>query len=149
MKKHVLTLFTLILFAGLFTFNFTLKKKKSLQGAWTMVEGKWVTEDHQTLDSRGPSSVKHLKIFSENHFATLAQNVGEENAYNYNGGSYTFKDGIYSENLKISATQQIIGTTLHYKVRIEGDRFYMDACDENGNLIKTGAFEVWEKATVE
>ena len=144
MKKTILTLIILILFAGLFAFNFTLKKKKSLQGAWTMVEGKWVTED-QTLNSIGSSSMKHMKVFTENHFATLAQNIEAENSYNYNGGSYTFKDGIYSENLTMSRSKQIIGTTLHYKVKIEGDRFYMDACDENGNVLETGAFEVWER----
>ena len=112
-----------------------------------MVEGKWVGENQVQNSPWSPSS-KHMKIISENHFATLAQNIGTENSYNYNGGSYTFKDGIYSENLTMSAAEQIIGTTLHYKVRFEGDRFYMDACDENGKVIKTGAFEVWERATV-
>ena len=123
MKKHVLTLFTLILFAGLFAFNFTFKKKESLQGAWTMVEGKWVTEE-QTQNSRGSSSAKHMKILSKNHFATLAQNVEIETNYNFNGGSYTFKDGIYTENLTISRSQQIIGTKIHYKVRFGGHRTF-------------------------
>ena len=66
----------------------------------------------------------------------------------FNGGFYIFKDGIYTENLTFFSNQSMIGTVARFKIRFEGDRFYMDSCDENGKVIKTGAFEVWERATV-
>jgi len=147
MKKPVLTLIILISFAGLFAFNFASKKKESIQGAWILIEGKRVTET-ETINYPA-SGARHMKIISENHFATISKNVNNENSGFYNGGSYTLKDGIYTETLTFFSNSEMIGTTVCFKIRLEGNRFYIDSCDENGKLGKMSFSEVWEKAPSE
>lgn len=148
MKKYLLTSFTLIVFAVLFAFTINVKKKGSIQGAWILVEGKQVTNDGVTKYPASPTAM-HMKIISENHFATIAQDANDAESDFLNGGSYALQDDIYIEDLTFFSFRNMIGTKGHFKVKIEGDRLHMDACDENGKVSKTGIFEIWERAVVE
>ena len=148
MKKIQLPIFILIVFAGLFAFNIAPKKKESIQGAWILVEGKMVTENEVTkYPGSSNTNAKHLKIINKNRFATIYQDASDENYQGFNGGSYTFKDGIYTENLTIASVRSLIETTARFKIRLDKDRLYMDSCDENGNINDKGIFEVWKKAS--
>lgn len=146
MKKNQLPIFILIVFAGLLAFNIAPKKKQSIQGTWILVEGKMVTET-EVAKYPASSNSRHMKLITENHFSTVWQDAADENSGNFNGGFYTFSDGIFTETLTFFSDHSMIGNTAHFKIRLDKDRLYMDSCDENGNISDIGFFEVWEKAS--
>ena len=145
--KKLIVLIALILFTGLFAFNFTFKKKESLQGAWILVERKQVTEEGTFKVPFHPKS-KFMKIIGENHFSTVGQFISEDYDGFFNGGYYALEDGIYTENLTYHVALSAIGVTTHYKVKFEGGRLNMTYCDKNGKVKEKGISEVWERTTV-
>ena len=145
MKKTHPQIIILLVFIGLFAFNVAPKKKESIQGAWILVEGKMVTENEVT-NYPGSSNTRHMKLISDNHFSTIWQDAADENSGNFNGGFYTFSDGIFTETLTFFSDRSMIGETAHFKIRLDKDRLYLDSCDENGNISDIGFFEVWKKA---
>ena len=88
----------------------------------------------------------HMKIIGKTHFATIWQDPNDESYEGFNGGTYTFEKGIYTENHKFYSVNSSIGSITHCKVKIEKDRFFMESIAEEGKKPDFSLYEVWKRA---
>lgn len=144
MKTYIFS--ALIIVSCLSSVIFLNSKEKdfSLVGTWVLRTGVLLGPDGQ-VDLKRKGSTKELKVISDTHFTTIWQNPLEPKDMGFNGGSYTFKNNIFTEQLEFFSFTERIGETVHYKIELEENTLSMSACDSVGNISKTGYFQVWER----
>jgi hypothetical protein len=102
----------------------TQEKKSPIEGAWQLISGKDVTPD---TVYNFPVSIngKHMKIIGKRYFSTIWQdttiNKSDWWSDGFNGGTYTFVDGIYTEEEMYFITPSNIGSKPSFKAEIKND----------------------------
>lgn len=116
----------------------------SIEGTWRLITGKYVDED-TVIEYPRTAVAEHMKIISENHYATVWQDNNEDDdiTAGYNGGTYTYKNGIYSENHPFFSIATRRGNTEHFAVTVTNDRLFMVPCLPDGTPNKYGNYEEW------
>lgn len=119
--------------------------KDSLEGTWILEKGIIITAQ-DTIKYPATENAVHMKIIGKKHFATLWQDPDDENYSGFNGGTYTFENGIYTENLQFNANRANIGWKARFKVKLEKDIFYMESAVKEGETPDYIIQEKWKRA---
>ena len=116
-------------------------------GTWQLINGKYISSD-TTVDYPGNVNGNHWKIITKSHFATIYQDTTSNKflSTGFNGGTYTYIDGIYTENFSHSSiANRQIGTKLSFKAKIEGDKLFISPYSKDGTEGKYGNFEEYKR----
>ena len=117
----------------------------SMEGTWILVKGIIITAQ-DTIKLPASENAVHMKIIGKTHFATIWQDPNEKNYAGFNGGTYTFENGIYTENLQFNSNRASIGWKVRFKVKLEKDMFYMESAVEEGETPEFIIQEKWKRA---
>jgi hypothetical protein len=142
MKKHILFPVAAVLFIMVCS---TGTVKVTLEGTWILVKSTIITPE-DTINLPATENAVHMKIIGKTHFATIWQDPNVENYAGFNGGTYTFENGIYTENLQFSRNRANIGWIVPFRVTLEKDRFFMESVDDEGNKPEFKISEEWKRA---
>jgi hypothetical protein len=112
---------------------------KSLIGAWELVSGSYVGEDHTVIDY-SQAGIKSLKLLTESKFSfvTTAQGV----FYAAGAGDYTIGDGLYVEIPALASDAGMTGKRYQFNYQLNGDT-WENSRWENGVRVE---HEVWKRA---
>lgn len=110
-----------------------------LAGVWRitnrMQEGK-VVPVHQT------GTRKTVKILTGNRFQWVAMDTGTKEFSGTGGGSYTFADGKYTENIEFfSRDNNRVGASLSFDGRVDQEGWHHSGLSSRGDKI----YEIWNK----
>ena len=115
------------------------KGDASLTGAWRIRER--LGRDGQMHQMR-PGPRKTIKILSATRFQWTAMNTETKQFFGTGGGTYTFKNGEYTENIEFfSRDSSRVGATLSFQGKVEGDDWHHSGKSSRGNPIK----EIWQR----
>jgi hypothetical protein len=141
-SSAILLAFVFVLLAGCSNQNTSL-----IIGTWQLVDGKVITSD-TTFTYPGNSNGNHWKIITKSHFATIYQDTTSNIILStgFNGGTYTYIDGIYTEKFSHSSiSNRQLGTSLYFKANVDGDKLFLSPCLEDGTEKATGNFEEYKR----
>lgn len=143
MKDFIIAVVILVLAVLSFAAYRTTYTSNPMIGTWKMVSGVYYAPGGETDFS---TNTREMKVINETHFTTLWQDTLDINRNTgFNGGVYTFKDGIYTEYLEYFTIEDRVGDTAYFKVEFENELLNISACDAEGNISKTGYFQVWKR----
>lgn len=109
----------------------------ALQGAWLM-SGRTVDGETQLRDIDTPR--KTMKILSGTRFQWIAYNTEKKKFMATGGGSYTTKDGIYTENIEFfSKDIEKVGLQLKFDYNLQDGNWHHSGSSTKGDPID----EVW------
>lgn len=114
----------------------------TLVGTWQMVSQRQVYAD-TTID-RGQFLGPSYKILNATHFAfgrqTVINGEPQEDVF-AGGGRYTLQgDTLYTEIIEYHSNQGLVGSSLKFKCRVEGDLWY-----HTGIIGSLRLEEVWQR----
>lgn len=134
--KTATTYVTLLLFCGIGSASAQLPANP-LEGSWKLVSQMVIYPD-TTID-RGSTLNTSYKILNSTHFAFGRMAASEEEVY-AGGGRYTYDGTHYTEHIEYHSSAPLVGTSITFDVRIEGDRWY-----HSGQIGDFRLEEVWER----
>ncbi len=110
------------------------------------LDGQWLFATRgpgEGQDRRGDSSPrKTLKFLMDGHFQWIAFNTDTMEFFGTGGGSYSSKDGIYTENIKyFSRDDARVGASLKFDYRIDGKDWHHTGKNSKGEPL----YEIWSK----
>ncbi len=145
LERGVLISIIMFFVGGGVIYWFTGKEEiNPMLGTWVMVSGVYYSPSgHPGVES--PGSSKQMKVINDTHFTTLWQDSVSEEHKGFNGGKYTYQNGIYTEYLEYFTETGRIGDTAHFKVEINNNTLSISACDANGVVSETGYFQTWQR----
>lgn len=83
---------------------------------------------------------KTIKIFSDTRFQWMAINTETKEFFGTGGGTYTLKDGKYTENLEFfSRDNSRVGMSLSFDAKVENGKWQHSGKSSTGNKIN----EIW------
>lgn len=89
-----------------------------------------------------PSARKTIKIITGNRFQWAAINTATGEFFGTGGGTYTFKDGRYTEQIEFfSRDDSRVGMSLGFEGKVEGDKWHHRGKSSKGDPI----YEIWSK----
>ena len=98
------------------------EKKSPIEGAWRLVYGNYTTPD---TVMNYPLSSNNMKIIDDKYFSTIWQDtvMDKSNWWSagFNGGTYTFVNGVYTENLMYFSIPSNIGGKASFNAEIRND----------------------------
>jgi len=111
-----------------------------LAGAWLISGRKQEGEMKPMI--RGPR--KTMKILSGTRFQWIAYNTDTREFMATGGGTYTTKDGVYTETIDFfSKDNSRVGAILPFEYEVKGDDWHHSGNSSKGDPI----YEVWSKRT--
>ena len=144
MKKYLIALIAFSFLAGA---SCQQKTDSPIEGAWQLISARTVIQDTVIF---APASVNsnHMKIIGEKYFSTIWQDttLNESNIWyaGFNGGTYTFKNEVYTESLEYFNILSSIGGTFSAKVEFTGDTMVLTYLPEDPNS-KFSSVEKWKR----
>ncbi|MEY3433473.1 MAG: hypothetical protein RL131_1409 [Bacteroidota bacterium] len=141
-----------------YSLSFQLSKKKlelALGGinlSWEKVDdasdalaGNWkITgrEQEGKMVAMRPGARKTIKILSGTRFQWAAINSETGEFFGTGGGSYTFKDGKYTENIEFfSRDASRVGSSLSFDASLKDGKWHHSGLSSRGDKI----YEIWER----
>lgn len=113
-------------------------KPGALSGAW-LITGRMV---NGKATQNTPGVRRTMKILSGTRFQWIAYNVETKEFFGTGGGTYTTKDGKYTENIEFfSRDNSRVGSSLNFDFSIEEGRWRHKGMSSKGELID----EYWSK----
>ena len=110
-----------------------------LAGAWRIRE-RMGRDGEMRAMRRGPR--KTIKILSATRFQWAAINTETKQFFGTGGGTFTFKDGKYTENIAFfSRDSTRVGASLPFNGKVEGDDWHHSGKSSKGSPIK----EIWAR----
>lgn len=120
------------------TFQKQTTKSQGLDGLWR-ITGRKGNESMQTIQ-RGDR--KTIKILVDGYFQWIAINPAEKGFYGTGGGSYSFQNGTYQENiLFFSRDNSRVGASLNFEGKIEDSQWHHSGKSSKGDPI----YEIWSR----
>ncbi len=113
-----------------------------LEGSWRLVSQLIIYPD-TTID-RGSTLNPSFKILNSTHFAFGRMAADEEEGVYAGGGRYTYDGTRYTEYIEYHSSAPLVGTSITFDVRLEGNRWY-----HSGQIGDFRLEEVWERITPE
>ena len=115
------------------------EKTNQLEGTWELVSGKYILPD-TTINRPESNYERTIKIINKTHFATIKQDTSKDESFMFNAGKYILNKNTYTENLEFFSHSYLIGSSLSFEIKIEGDHITM-----SGPIKKIGEDETeWE-----
>ncbi|MEP2668432.1 MAG: membrane or secreted protein [Cyclobacteriaceae bacterium] len=112
-----------------------------LAGAW-LITGRFRDGE---MSERTPGARRTMKILSGTKFQWIAYNVDTKEFFGTGGGSYTTKDGKYTENIEFfSRDNSRVGASLQFDFKIENGKWRHSGKSSKGDPLD----EVWTKRDV-
>ncbi|SDG91168.1 hypothetical protein [Chitinophaga filiformis] len=113
---------------------------------WTRVDdgnsamtGVWQITGRETngaMNAMKPGDRKTIKILTGTKFQWIAMNTKTGEFFGTGGGSYTFKDGVYTENIEFfSRDNSRVGASLSFKGSVNGDKWDHSGKSSKGDPI--------------
>ncbi len=94
------------------------------------------------MNEMKPGPRKTLKILSGTRFQWAAINTDTKEFFGTGGGTYTFKDGKYTENIEFfSRDNSRVGASLSFDGKVDGKRWHHSGKSSKGDPIA----EVWTR----
>lgn len=113
-----------------------------LAGVWRIAGRK--TGSQPTTMPLGPR--RTLKILSGTRFQWVAINIDTKECFGTGGGTYTFKNGKYTENIEFfSRDNSRVGTSLTFNGKVKGNEWDHTGLSSKGDPID----EMWKKLNAE
>lgn len=113
------------------------KPYNPLEGSWRLTSQTLVYEDSTVVRDDLPPSTK---ILNSTHFAWGYQTDNGEEALAGGGRYELLGDSVYVEHLEYHTTPPLVGMTLRFKARVEGDTWY-----HTGQIGDFLLMEVWQR----
>lgn len=114
-------------------------KPGKLHGAW-LITGRMRDGEIQERDPNRPR--KTMKILSGTRFQWIAYNTKTKEFMGTGGGSYTTKEGKYTENIEFfSRDSTRVGASLNFKYELKDGKWHHSGKSSKGNSI----YEVWSQ----
>lgn len=108
-----------------------------LAGAWSI--GRRVGQTGEMREMT-PGPRKTVKILSGTRFQWTAMNTETKEFFGTGGGTYSLKDGVYTENIEFfSRDSTRVGASLSFEGKVEGDEWFHSGQSSRGLPIN----EVW------
>jgi hypothetical protein len=123
------------------------EKPINLLGSYQLVSGEHRQETGKIVEYPIGDG-KHYKIFSDFFVVTVWQDTSENASSIYpgfNGGTYILKKNFLSVNYLVNTNKFAVGKTYYHLIKIDNNSLTIFPADENGNLLKYGFFETWQK----
>lgn len=112
-----------------------------LEGAW-LITGRYRDGE---LTERTPGARRTMKILSGTKFQWIAYNVDTKEFFGTGGGSYTARDGKYTENIEFfSRDNSRVGASLQFDYALENGRWRHSGKSSKGEPLD----EMWTKRDV-
>lgn len=112
-----------------------------LAGAW-LITGRYRDGE---LSERTPGARRTMKILSGTKFQWIAYNVETKEFFGTGGGSYTTKDGKYTEHIEFfSRDNSRVGASLEFDFKLENGKWRHSGKSSKGDPLD----EVWTKRDV-
>lgn len=109
----------------------------ALQGAWLM-SGRMRDGETQMRNTDTPR--KTMKILSGTRFQWIAYNTETKQFMGTGGGTYTTKDGTYTENIEFfSRDVSRVGASLEFNYELKDDNWHHSGLSSKGDPI----YEIW------
>lgn len=109
------------------------KVKSPIEGAWQLISGNETTPD-TVINYPFSNKGSFMKIIGEKYFATVWQdsiiNKSDWLYSGFNGGTYTFVNGIYTEEENYFSLPANIGSKPAFKAEIKNDTLVMTYISE-------------------
>lgn len=110
--------------------------KGDLNGAW-LISGR---ERDGNMRRRAPGARKTMKILSETRFQWIAYNTDTGGFFGTGGGTYTAKDGTYTENIAFfSRDNSRVGASLSFEYEVVEHEWHHRGLSSKGKPI----YEIW------
>jgi len=115
--------------------------KSSLAGVWK-ITGR-MDADGKIADIHQTGSRQTYKLLTGTKFQWVAIDPEKKQFSGTGGGSYTFKDGKYTENIEFfSRDNSRVGAALSFDGKLENGKWHHSGLSSKGDKI----YEVWSKA---
>ena len=112
-----------------------------LAGAW-LITGRY---RDGTLSERTPGARRTMKILSGTKFQWIAYNIETKEFFGTGGGSYSTKDGKYTENIEFfSRDNTRVGASLQFDFKLEDGKWRHSGSSSKGDPLD----EVWTRREV-
>lgn len=99
-------------------------------------------EQDGKMNTIQPSARKTIKIITGNRFQWAAINTATGEFFGTGGGTYTFKDGRYTEQIDFfSRDGSRVGMSLSFEGKVEGNQWHHRGKSSKGDPI----YEIWSK----
>ncbi|HLT94189.1 MAG TPA: hypothetical protein VKZ56_06485 [Membranihabitans sp.] len=116
------------------------EQDQGLAGVWR-ITGRKTNGDIGQMERRPR---KTYKILTDGHFQWVAMNTANGEFSGTGGGTYTFKDGKYTENIQFfSRDKSRVGASLSFDGKIENGDWHHSGKSSKGDPI----YEIWSKET--
>ena len=113
-----------------------------LAGVWKISARK---QEGKLTPIHGAGPRKTLKILTGNRFQWIAINSQTREFFGSGGGTYTFENGKYTENIDFfSRDSSRVGAQLSFDGKIEDGKWHHSGLSSRGDEI----YEVWEKVNL-
>lgn len=115
--------------------------RQDLDGLWRITGRK--QENSTEIGSIHKGDRKTIKILSDGYFQWIAINPAEKGFYGTGGGKYTFKNGVYTEEiLFFSRDDSRVGHTLTFEGKLENkNSWHHSGLSSKGDPI----YEIWDR----
>jgi hypothetical protein len=117
------------------------KSSGSHLGTWQLLSYKYGT--NQPSFSEQPSSQHRIKLITETHFTWVQFDTGNKKVQGVAGGAYSLDGDTYTESMDWadSGMESYLGNKHRFKIRVDGDKFYLSGSLADGLKIE----EVWQR----
>lgn len=111
---------------------------KNLAGVWRITQ----RQSDGTLNAMPLQARRTLKVMTDGHFQWIAFNIDNGEFSGTGGGTYTFKNGKYTENIAFfSRDSSRVGARLTFNGALKGNDWHHRGKSSKGDPI----YEVWSK----
>jgi hypothetical protein len=115
--------------------------KAALAGVWK-ITGR-MESDGKIADIHQTGTRQTYKLLTGSKFQWVAIDPGKKQFSGTGGGSYTFKDGKYTENIEFfSRDNSRVGAALSFDGKLENGKWHHSGLSSKGDKI----YEIWGKA---
>jgi hypothetical protein len=112
--------------------------KSALAGHW-LITGRMNNGNMQTIT---PGARRTIKLLTGTRFQWIAINIETKEFFGTGGGTYTFSNGKYTENIEFfSRDSTRVGASLSFDGKLEGNNWHHSGLSSRGEPIH----EVWTK----
>jgi hypothetical protein len=112
----------------------TQEKNPAIEGSWKLLSGNYTTPD-TVINYPLSNSGNHMKIIGKKYFSTIWQdtiiNKSDWWYAGFNGGTYTFENGVYTETLMYFNNISSIGGKAAFKAEFKNDTLVLTGITEN------------------
>jgi hypothetical protein len=119
------------------------QNKTSVVGTWKLISGKFTQSGDTATYYYDDKTSDAIKIVTSTHFAVFLKDVSDDSLQHAGAGTIQVDDKNYIEEVKYGTDKDMIGKTVKFTYRMEGDKWYI-----KGGVSNLVTFEeTWQRVT--